>query len=161
MVDAGAIEIAKAVVSLSTPLTIAAVGWILNRTIQKQNARVQRNSSWRIAWAEEFLSVSNKFNDAATNFLMAFWSLQFVENTPGSEPIKPYTDMVRFEYHLLRFPDFAPSNGADLAKSAKALVQEASDWTHNKGGSIDRFREKQLTFNRNARRVHAELLDLE
>ncbi len=61
---------------------------------------------------------------------------------------------------MSKFVSFAPDSGKELEAAAEAILDEANNWMKNQGGNPQVFRQKQLTFNRSARSVHAELLEL-
>ncbi len=161
------IEELKLAASIATPLAIAIVGWFLNRTIQNQNAVAQRQSSWHTKWADDFLKTASEFNESATSFIMLYYSLRVKadNNFPEEElklssseilPLELALERVRWE--ISKFAGFAPLNGKRLEEASEALLQEALSWMKNRGGNVQEFRQKQLTFNTNARNVHAELL---
>ncbi len=81
------IELSKLIAAIATPFVIAFVGILINKTIQKQNATAQRQSSWLAKWAEDFLKVSSEFDDAATSFVLVWWSshLKTLNKLPGYE----------------------------------------------------------------------------
>ncbi len=65
MWDQCPLEVLKLAASILTPLVIAVVGLIINKTIQRQNAMVQRKSSWLEKWADDFLKAASAFNESA------------------------------------------------------------------------------------------------
>jgi len=160
------LESLKLIASICTPLAIAGSGILINRTIQRQNAAAQRQSSWLVTWADDFLKTASGFNDAATNLLLVYWQLATSDfaNDKQEELNKDirshFLELVRGEWQMLKHADFAQQNGKNLEEAAKALVEEARNWGKSKGGSVQLFRQKQLAFNANARKVHAELLGL-
>ncbi|MGA3373626.1 MAG: hypothetical protein ABSC48_17900 [Terracidiphilus sp.] len=168
-------EVLKFMASVATPVTIAVFGILINRTIQKQNAITQRQSSWLEKWADDFLKIASEFNESATSFIMLFQTVayksdwkkngNFVEDNEDEEMELFKREVMRLLLALLRgwrevsmYTNFAPLNGKDLQGAAQALFNEANIWISNKGGNIDTFLEKQLAFNKHARDVHAELL---
>jgi hypothetical protein len=68
--------------------------------------------------------------------------------------------LLRGRWEVSKYAAFAPISGKDLEDAAQALFDEASSWLPSLGGNVEAFREKQLTFNTSARKVHAELLGL-
>jgi hypothetical protein len=159
------LDVVKVLASSSTPIVIAYGGFKINRTIQRQNATAQRESSWLVNWAEDFLKVAADFNGAATSFLMLYWELH--HSLPSSnvesandDSVLHYRDLVRGEWHIVKYVDFAPENGTRLEEATRALVEEVRSWSINKGGSVPIFRQKQIEFNTSVRKVHAELLGL-
>ncbi len=62
---------------------------------------------------------------------------------------------------MTKFAGFAPVSGKGLEKAAEAILDEANSWMQNSGGNPQLLRQKQLMFNTNARKVHAELLGLQ
>lgn len=160
------LEELKLVASIATPLTIAIIGILLNRTIQKQNAITQRQSSWLTKWADDFLKTASEFNESATSFIMHYYSIHVKATNNFSEeemklssneilPLELALERVRWE--ISKFAGFAPLNGKRLEEASEALLQETLSWMRNRGGNVQEFRQKQLTFNTNARNVHAEL----
>lgn len=165
------VEVLKLLASTATPLAIAIIGLLINRSIQRQNAIAQRQSSWLTRWANDFLKVAAGINEAAASFLMMYVSTQWEEKNVllGTEEEKKLfqSDAVqialalqRGRWEISKFTAFAPIWGETLEEAAQSLVHEASYWLPNEGGVIEEFREKQLAFNTNVRKVHAELLGL-
>jgi len=169
MLNQNAIEILKVVASIGTPFTIALVGILINRAIQRQNAIAQRQSSWLVKWADEFLMTASQFNDSATSFIMV-WVLNHVKSTndlPGAieeqkrlhlDCLPHWLNLQRGLWDLSKFASFAPDAGEGLRNAAEALDEEVSIWMKNKGGNVQTFRVKQVEFNAHVRKVHAELL---
>jgi hypothetical protein len=165
------IEFLKLLASITTPIAIAFIGLRINSTIQRQNAIAQRRSSWLEKWADDFLKTSSAFNDSATNFIMLYVSIQWktTNNLPGvvDEQKLFHLNVIplalalnRGQWEMSKYAGFARVSGKSLEEAAKALFDEANNWISNKGGNINEFLDKQLTFNINARKVHAELLGL-
>jgi len=163
------IETLKLFASISTPVAVAVSGILINRTIQRQNAKAQRESSWLVKWSDDFLKIASEFNDSATEFLMVYWWLSALQTNPSlksdemalrNDNLVHYRALVLSEWRMLKFADLAIDSGKSLEKAAKALVEEAGNWAKNGGGSVPLFREKQAVFNKSVRRVHAELLGL-
>ena len=160
------IEIAKFLTSIATPIVIAFIGYIINGSIQRQNAIAQRQSSWLVRWADDFFVAASNFNASATKFLMLFYKEH--HNLPGKELARLdldiptiWMDLQRWNWEMKKYADFARITGKGFEQSAEALCDEVSRWTQKKGGNVDEFREKQLMFNTNARNVHAELMELQ
>lgn len=171
MLSQGSIEVWRLVASFATPITIAIFGLLINGTIQRQNAISQRQSSWLTKWADGFLKTASDFNDSATNFLMLYVSIKWKaeNNLPGTaEEQKSFhldvmplaLALLRGRWEMSKYMGFAQVNGRNLEDAAQALFDEANSWISSKGGNIEAFRQRQLTFNANARKVHAELLGL-
>lgn len=171
MSTASLLEVLRLGASIATPFAIAAVGLLINKTIQRQNAITQRQSSWLAKWADDFLTAASGFNDSATSFLMVWWSnnLKTINNMPSAEYeqrnlhvayLPHWLALERWNWEMAKFAAFAPSTGNDLQTAADAINSECSSWAANKGGNVQSFREKQLQFNVNVRKMHAELLGL-
>ena len=165
------IEALKLLASIATPLSIAFIGLLINKSIQRQNAITQRQSSWLTKWADDFLKVADNFNESATNFILLYYSsaLKVSNNIPGAveeqkllinEILPLALALNRGCLEMAKFADFAPVNGKSLEEAASSLYAEVNSWMNNKGGNVQNFRQKQLTFNKNVRNVHAELLGL-
>lgn len=165
-------DILKLLASIGTPVAIALVGILINRAIQRQNAATQRQSSWLVKWADDFLKAASGFNDSATSFLMVYFldHVKSINEIPGAideqkklhlDVLPHFFDLNRWQWELTKYAGFTPDTGQGLEKAADALVDEASSWLKNKGGDVQAFRQKQLAFNENVRRVHAELLGLD
>ena len=157
--------------SIATPLVIAFVRLLINKSIQRQNAIAERQSSWLTKWADDFLTQATGFNDSATTFFMLFLSTEWkAENeVPGSneqqksmhlEVVTLMLALQRGRWDMAKYSAFAPASGKGLEEAAQALFDEANNWIKKKGGNVGAFQQKQLTFNINARNVHAELLGL-
>ncbi len=56
------------------------------------------------------------------------------------------------------FVGFAPANGEKLKNAASDLLGETASWIKNKESDVRESLRRQLAFNENARKVHAELL---
>ncbi len=157
-------ESLQLLVSICTPIAIVLIGMWINNTIQLQNATVQRQSPWRVTWADDFLKVSAGFNNAATSFVFIYYKYSKYEDGGAenflSELHPLWQELIRCEWELSKFIDFAPVNGKNLETSVTSLIEEGHNWAKNKGGDVPQFRQKQLAFNMNARKVHAELLGL-
>jgi hypothetical protein len=69
-------------------------------------------------------------------------------------------ELLRGRWEITKFAAFAPICGKDLEAAAQSLVDETKYFIQWEGGVIEAFQEKQLTFNANVRKVHAELLGL-
>jgi len=165
------IEVLKLLASNATPLAIAFIGLLINRSIQRQNAITQRQSSWLTKWADDFLKIADGFNDSATSFILLYYSssMKVSNNMPGAveeqkllvnEILPLALALNRGCLEMYKFAGFAPISGKGLVEAAESLYEEANSWMQNKGGNVQRSRQKQLTFNTNARNVHAELLGL-
>ena len=165
------IEILKLVASIATPISIAIVGIIINGTIQPQNAIAQRQSSWLTKWADDFLKTANDLNEAATSFMLVYASSEWkVSNHfPGAlqeqellpnEILPLILALNRACLEMSKFAGFAPVSEKGSVEAAGAILDEANSWMKGQGGNPQVLRQKQLTFNRNARNVHAELLGL-
>ncbi len=165
------IEDLKLLASIATPLAIAFIGLLINRSIQRQNAIAQRKSSWLTKWADDFLKTESGFNDSATSFVLLYSSSEWKvrNNLPGAieEQKTLHLDVVplalalqRGRWEISKYAGFAPVSGKGLEDATQALFDEANSWMRNTGGNMDAFRDKQLTFNTNARKVHAELLGI-
>jgi hypothetical protein len=172
MFSQNTLEVWKLVTSIATPVTIAVFGILINRTIQRQNALAQRQSTRLSKWADDFLKASASFDDSATSFIMLFFQTQVKDanKMPGTEDeqkrchidvLPPWLELNRRHWEMLKFADFAQASGKGLDETAAALIAEASSWSKNRGGEIQAFRQKQLAFNISARKVHAELLELQ
>jgi hypothetical protein len=171
MWNQNAIEIWKLVVSVLTPVTIAVFGVLINRTIQRQNAIAQRQSSWHDKWADDFLKTVTAFNDSATSFILLYYSsvLKVTNDFPGAvdeqkllrnEILPLAIALNRGRLEISKFASFAPISGKGLDEAAESLYAEANNWMKNHGGDVQAFLGKQLAFNTKARKVHAELLGL-
>ena len=141
------IEAMKFVASIATPVVIAVIGILINRTIQRQNTLVQRRSSWLEKWADDFLKTSSGFNDSATNLMLLYvvegWEAMGYSTEgkyPGRlklppEKYRPLSiDLNRGLLELTKFVVFAKVNGSGLEKAANALLSEAASWCNNGGG---------------------------
>jgi hypothetical protein len=166
------IDLIKAILSIATPLTVAGMGILINRTIQRQNADIQRRSSWMNTWAERFLETSLNFDKAATEFFMVWWlsHTKTINQTPDAiedeEAIitkcLPYwLECQRGLWEFEKYARFAPSTGARLVAAANVVSSELAEWMRNQGGNVPTFREKQITFNSCVRDVHSELLNIQ
>ena len=169
-------EVLKLVASILTPLAIVACGFVINQTIQRQNAIVQRQSLWLTKWADDFLKTASGFNDSATNLMLLYvvegWETMGYSNEgkdPGKlklppEKYRPLSiELNRGWLELTKFEAFAKVNGRGLEKAATDLLSEAASWCNNGGGDpegVRAFRQRQLAFNINVKKVHAELLGL-
>lgn len=170
------IESLKFVASFATPVTIAVFGILINRAIQRQNANAQRQSSWLTKWADDFLKAASGFNDSATNLMLLYvvegWEAMGY-STDGKDPGKlklspdkyrPLSiEMNRGWLELTKFIAFAKVNGGRLEKDATDLLGEAASWCNSGGGDAEgvrKFRQVQLAFNIDVKKVHAELLGL-
>jgi hypothetical protein len=167
-----AVEVLTLVGSLATPLAIAFIGLLINKTIQRQNAIVQRRSAWLGKWAEDFLHEAASFDNAATSFIMVWWvnHLKSVNNLPEAEEeqkrihldvLPHWLALERAGWEMTKYAAFGPKTGKGLEGASQALLDEASGWLANKGGNVQSFKEEQKTFNANVRRVHAELLNID
>jgi len=165
------VEVMKFVASIATPVTIAVFGILINRTIQRQNASAQRRSSWLEKWADDFLKAVSGFNESAAGFMWLYLSPEWEETRklPGAvEEPKLQMDEIyaasetlnRGYVEILMFVGFAPTNGERLRKAASDLLSETASWIKNWESNISELLRKQLTFNQNARIMHAELLGL-
>jgi hypothetical protein len=163
------IEALRFVESIATPVTIAVFGILINRTIQRQNAIAQRQSSWLEKWADDFLSSASSFNDSAKEFMWLYlWpEWEATRNLPGAleEPKLNMDEIYKASMALNRgwvdismFTGFAPTNGKALADAASDILKESTSWIKNGESNVGEFLQKQRTFNHNARKVHAELL---
>jgi hypothetical protein len=170
------LEVLKLAVSIATPLVIAFFGFIINKSIQRQNAIAQRQSLWFTKWADDFLKTASGFNDSATNLMLLYvvggWEAMGY-STEGKDPGKlklppdkyrPFSiELNRGWLELTKFVAFAEINGTGLEKAATDLLSETASWCNNGGGNpegVRAFRQKQLAFNINVKKVHAELLGL-
>jgi hypothetical protein len=165
------LEVLKLLASIATPLAIAFIGLLINRSIQRQNAIAQRQSSWLTKWADDFLKTATVFNDSATSFMLLYaaseWKVNCNLHRAVEEQALLPNDILplilalnRGCMEMSKFADFAPLSGRSLEKAAEAILDEANSWMQNKGGNPQVLRQKQLVFNRSARNVHAELLGL-
>lgn len=163
------LEILKLVVSVLTPITIAVFGILINRTIQRQNAIAQRQSSWLTKWADDFLKAASGFNESAKKFMWYYVAIEWkkVETVrgfaEGRKPSEEESFLLLLELNkgwveISMFIGLAPTNGNGFKKAASDLLTEAKSWHDNRKSDISKFLEKQLRFNENARKVHAELL---
>lgn len=119
----------------------------LNRTIQRQNAVTQRQSSWLARWAEDFLKTASTFDESVTSFYMLWYlnHVKSVNNLTGAveeqrslhlESLQPVMDLQRSLWELSKYASFAPITGSNLEKAANALSDEVSGWLRNKGGDV-------------------------
>jgi hypothetical protein len=165
------LQVLKLVASILTPLAIAASGYYINRSIQRQNAIAQRQSSWLTKWADDFLKAASGFNEAAAMFMWLYVSPEWeaTRNLPGAveEPKLQMNEIYKASLALNRgwveismFAGFAPTSGKRLTKAASDLLSETASWIKNGESNVTEFLQKQWTFNENARKVHAELLGL-
>jgi hypothetical protein len=165
------IEVLKLLASIATPLAIAIIGIRVNRTIQRQNAIAERQSSWLTKWADDFLKTANGFNDSATSFMLSYAASEWKVNNsiPGAaeEQKSLYKEigplilaLNRGCLEMSKFAGFAPINGKGLEDAFQAVLDEANCWMQNSGGNPQLLRQRQLEFNTSARKVHAELLGL-
>jgi hypothetical protein len=163
------LEVLKLAASILTPLVIAVVGFIINKTIQRQNAIVQRKSSWLEKWADDFLKAASGFNESAKEFMWLYLEPEWeaMRNLPGAleEPKLQKDEIYKASLALNRgwvdismFAGFAPTNGKALTKAASDLLKETKSWIDSGIGNEREFLQKQFTFNNNVRKVHAELL---
>jgi hypothetical protein len=121
--------------------------------------------------------VGRRFSEGRSQFqrlgdLFMTWWMNYVKSIndlPGAADeqktlhldLLPYwRDLQRGIWEMPKYAGFAPDAGKGLVDAAEALADEASSWLKNKGGNVQTFRQKQLTFNESVRRVHAELLRL-
>lgn len=165
------IEIIKLLASIATPIAIAFIGILINRSIQRQNAIAQRQSSWLTKWSDDFLKTATAFNDTATSSMLVYAFTEWKETNelPGYiEEQRLFPNKIgplmlalnRGCLEMSKFVSFAPVGGAELEAAAEAILDEANNWMKNQGGNPQVLRQKQLTFNRCARSVHAELLEV-
>jgi hypothetical protein len=171
MWDQCPLEILKLMASILTPLVIAAAGFFINKSIQRQNDIAQSQLSWRTKWADDFFKTATDFNDSATRFILLYYSseLKVKNDFPGAvdeqkslhnEILPLAIALNRGCLEIAKFASFAPINGKSLEDAADSLYSEANSWMQNKGGKVQAFRQRQLTFNTTVRNVHAELLGL-
>jgi len=171
MWDLCPLDVLKLLASVLTPLAIAASGYFINRTIQRRSEIAQRQSSWRTKWADDFLKSESGFNESAKKFMWLYVTAEWkamddLLGAVGESKISP--DEV--SQHLLElnkgwveismFVGFAPNSGEVLKKAASDLLGVANNWRKNGQSNVREFLQKLLTFNKNARKVHAELLGL-
>jgi hypothetical protein len=161
------VNVLKLLAEFAIPVTIAIFGFLINKTIQRQNAIVQRQSSWLTKWADDFLKAAAGLDNSATSFIMAWYKTN--DKLPASdeakkglqsEIVKHYLELQRAVWEIQKYAAFAPKNGKGLREAADALTDEFKSWSENKDRNIQEFLTKQITFNMNARNVHAELLGL-
>jgi hypothetical protein len=153
--------------SIAIPLAFTFIGLLINRSIQRQNAIAQRQSSWLTKWADDFLKSASGFNESVTSFIMACYKTS--DSLPGADNAMKqlhrevaliFLEIQRWDWEIQKYAAFAPKNGKDLQEAATALTDEIRSWSENKGGNVQEFLTKQVSFNTNARNVHAELLGL-
>ena len=163
------LEVLKQVASIATPFVIAFFGFIINKTIQRQNAIVQRKSSWLEKWAVDFLKAASAFNESAKDFMWLYLGPEWeaTRNLPGAieKPKLQMDEINKASLALNRgwvdisiFARFAPTNGETLTKAASDLLTETASWMKSGESNVREFLQKQFTFNNNVRKVHAELL---
>lgn len=169
MWDLCPLEVVKLFASVLTPLAIAASGYFINRTIQRQSEIAQRQSSWRTRWADDFLKAASGFKESAKKFMWLYVAREWEKTSTlhgameRSEPSQDESFQHLLELNkgwveISMFVGFATANGKDLKKAASDLLTEAKSWHDNGESDISKFLEKQLRFNEHARKVHAELL---
>ena len=150
---------------------IAIFGVLINRTIQRQNASVQRKSSWLEKWADDFLRTASGFNSSTASFMWLYLSPEWeaTRDVPGAvdkpnlkmaEIYKASEALNRGWVNISMFTGFAPINGKGLKKAASDVLAETASWIKNGESNVSELLRKQLVFNENARAVHAELLGL-
>ena len=179
MCDQDTIEYWKMGIEIATliaTIVIAVVGFIISKRLQVQNEIEERKSSWLEKWADDFYAVASDFNDAATSFLFLYLESEWGE-IGGSEkggsavdlqklspdPSRLHTFLLELNrgwYEMYKFFGFVDENGEVLKTAASDLLTEAKTWYKDGAGDVTTFRQKQLTFNKNAMKVHAELLEL-
>ena len=169
MLSQNLFEILKLAASIATPLAIAIIGLLINKSIQRQNAIVQRKTSWLEKWADDFLKAASAFNESAKEFMWLYLEPEWeaMRNVSGApkEPRLQKDEIHKASLALNRgwvdismFARFAPANGKALTKAASDLLKETKSWIDSGMGNEREFLQKQFTFNNNARKVHAELL---
>ena len=164
-----ALEYWKLAAEFATPAVIALFGFFINRTIQRQNASLQRRSSWLEKWADGFLKAESGFNESAKKFMWYYVAIEWekVETLHGfaewrkpseEESFRLLLELNKGWVEISMFVGLALINGKGLKKAASDLLTEAKSWHDNRESDISKFLEKQLKFNEHARKVHAELL---
>lgn len=165
------LEVLKLLASIATPVVIAIFGFIINGTIQRQNAIAQRQSSWLTKWTDDFLKAASGFNESAKDFMWLYLEPEWaaMRNLPGAmekpklqmdEIYKASLALNRGWVDISMFAGFAPTNGKALTKAASDLLKETKSWIDSGIGNEREFLQKQFAFNNSARKVHAELLGL-
>lgn len=162
--------IVRDIASAVTPIVVAVVGWLINKSIQKQNRVAERDSHLVRQWADEFSLLAKDVNDTATNILFGYWRLKYLESMgwKTDDYVKQLSEdvlatalkMERMGWDLDRFTPFAPKSGPEVKKAWEQLNVFMREWFKNKGGNTDRYKELQINFNQSARKMHQELLKL-
>lgn len=161
------LEVLKLLASNPTPIVIAFIGLLINRSIQRQNATAQRQSSWLTKWADDFQKDALGFDNSATSFIMAYHKT--CDSLPGADEVTKqlhpesaliFQEIQRWNWEMQKYAAIAIKNGKGLHEASEALSEEVRSWSKNMGGNPQEFLRKQVSFNTNARKVHAELLGL-
>ncbi|MDJ0450577.1 hypothetical protein [Methylocystis sp. JR02] len=162
----------KDIASIATPFIIAAFGFIINSTIQKQNKLAERSSALAKQWADEFAKSSSDIDEKATSVVATYFKLKnkdsFVTGDIDEE-LKKFDQYIRDTAYFLaierlrleKFVPLAPRNGDDLLAAFDELHKEILTWFSNKGGDVEKLRAKQAKFNSLSRRLHREILELD
>jgi hypothetical protein len=168
------LKLVASIASILTPVLIFLLGFCINRTIQRQNAVIQRRSSWLTKWADDFYQAAAMFNDSATSFLFLYYEASWQELGGGSGAAvnisEPSVDTNRSEsllvelnrrYHEMHhFMVFAKDKGESIKSAASDLLTEACKWHFKKEEPDENaFRSKQLAFNQCVKSLYSELIE--
>lgn len=159
------IEYIKIAVSALTPLTVLAVGILINRRLEKNKIEILKEKEWQIHWADRFLKTAHELN---ANISLLIFSLFEKHNATDdtdfetiNKKIKKYFNLIlENEWDLKNDVQFATKNRDEVLTNLQNILDGLRRITEDRQGNIEPIREHQFEFNKSVRNAHAEILNI-
>lgn len=168
------IEILKLIASCLTPIIILVLGFLINKSIERNKKNILQEKEWQVRWAETFLIRAIKFNEnisviVTTLFKMAINSQN--ENISEGKKMETEEKLLKIYYESIEnchyldwdiqnFAQFAKKNGENVIEKQKELIGAIRKLIDDKQEfDIEKIRRIQFEYNKLVRKAHHEILN--
>ena len=164
------------IASVLTPIIVLVIGTIINSNIEITESYLSKEKDWQNQWADKFLVVANNFNLSVSEIVVGFHNLASLteEQKQNSSDTKLKTKLSDEINHLNKYfkliqkqqwdisiyADFAPKHGEKVSSIAVSIFTLLKNLRSQLKGNLEEIRDAQISLNREIRKVHAEILNL-
>ncbi|WP_315511933.1 hypothetical protein [Hoylesella nanceiensis] len=152
--------------SLFISITMVWISSKITRTIERRKLDALKEKEWQVKWADMFLEFAIEFNKNVSSAICNIFFIQENLNKPGNinNDIKKLRIIFRrlseLDWHLRSYTHFSKIHGSKINNIQKDILNNLENFVDTQEGGGKKIEELQREYNKEAKEVHAEILEL-
>lgn len=159
-------QILQLVNSMLIPITIVGISLYITKTIERKKLDALKEKEWQVKWADMFLELAIEFNEHVSSAISNIFFIQQKLNKHEStdDDFKKLDTTLKrlseLDWHLKSYTHFSKIHGSTIKKIQKKILNQMQKIRNKEKVHTNVFQDLQIKYNKIARKVHAEILEL-